>query len=75
MWASGTDNFGWGFTPTGNDGFDIHASNHSNDGHLKPRLQVDYTAPQLSGNIPEPGTFLLLGLGLLGIQASRKRLA
>lgn len=58
LWSNGMSNYGWGFTPTGNDGVDFHTSDHSDDGHPRPTLIV---------SVPEPTTIALMGLGLLGM--------
>jgi len=64
LWSNGKSNYGWGFTPTGNNGVDFHTSNHSNDDHSRPTLVV---------NVPEPASIVLMGLGLLGMGFSCKK--
>ena len=71
LWANGTANYGWGFTPTGANGVDFHTSEHTDDGHVRPTLVVSFTAPQ--GNVPEPATIALIGLGLAGLGFRKKK--
>ncbi len=47
-WAAGTPNFGWGFTPTGNNGVDWDSSESSNTAG-RPQLVVDFIPPAASG--------------------------
>jgi len=70
-WANGAANYGWGLVPTGTDGVDFHASEHPNDGHVRPLLTVSFKAPPpppppQDVTMPEPSTLALMSLGLLG---------
>lgn len=59
--ADPESNFGWAFLPIGGDGWDFHSAETAEP----PRLIVNY--------VPEPSSFALLGVGVLGLIAWRRR--
>lgn len=70
-WASGTDNYGWGFISTGEDGWDFYASEGIREA-LRPSLTVEYTSSDIPSPIPLPAAVWLFGSAVISFAGFNK---